>query len=644
MPILRKQAGLRRCIVGSRMAKNVLKLRSLQRAGTVWAGLLLVLPPAWSLAGETQPQDLSLDPAAALISATLSPEEKPRYRALVEQLASAEFEVRESALQRLVARGPAVLPLAEEFTRSQDAELAAQAKGIRGKILFQYDGYLPAAASLQEALNHSVDLGALDKESATLALERMARERNILLLYDPRCRPSQDLEGPSYPKGTQKRAGDALAMLAAHLQLAVVIRGEVAVVTSPEEAQRLSLQRHAFAWKSLGLDREEAARVGEGLKAFFPAQRTELHTGSEVLSVRGPHESIPRAARLIGLLKPGAPATLWPAPKQVLDLSSVTAELSKPFRVVLNRDDLVDALGDFRKQGLPLRVVSEGKVYNEPPYPEEIRGLAPLSLALHGLPLGLALRWIVKRTSFVGGQAQERALSAEVGDDGKAQLRVGPKIREVLRLGVGGADATFLKAPDAPAAWNAEADRAAREKLVAALRPHLELFPDFEIEQDLRVLRGRALYQGSTASVSRALELLHLWKEQGRPPVCPWFERLTEALDRKQAWDGRGLTAGKLLPHLRALGALSILLEDSPEGEAPNFKLNPAQAQLLPPGQHSLRDLLDDLAAKAGACWVMHWGVIVISPAAKRAAGAAEAGKKEVPDEVAKPELPAPAP
>jgi hypothetical protein len=253
----------------------------------------------------------------------------------------------------------------------------------------------------------------------------------------------------------------------------------------------------------------------------------------------------------------------------------------------------------------------------------------------------LTLRWYADRTKFAAAEQSHLALWPEVGDAGQIRLRVGQKRREVLDLSVGGCDVGSLSWGEEP---GAPADKAIEQRIREKLRPHLELFPGVDLRRDIRVRRGRLLMQGSPSALAYAIELLGQWKRDGRPPVCPWYERVDRSLDKKVEWDGRGLTAGSLLKRLRSLGEFPILLVDSPQGEAPYFKLTGEQAELLAPGQHSLRELLDELAVRANAHWEIRWGVIVLfSAPPKKKAPVPDAPKAPAaPD--AKPEKPAATP
>jgi len=564
---------------------------------------------------ETAPPPLAdpADPGSMSQVLTLKPEDEKLFRTQFEKLAEADFESREDIAQQLAARGVVVLPLAGEFARHKDPEVAQLAASLRGRILLQYDGFVPQDESVLRALERPLELKLEDGETALGLLQRVARMLNITLLFDQRHKPA-DFKLPREALLRAASAGDAIQQIARVCGLEAVVRGQVLLLTSPEVTRKLERQRHSFEWKDLGLDREEAARLGEALQRFFPAVVTELHTGSEALSVRGPLGCVPKAARIVAALRPGKQRVQWPAPDARLNAEDTRKMLETPVRVNLNRDDLAYALGDFRKAGLEVAAAAPGARAIAPPYPQAFMGLAPVTISLDGMPLGLTMRWLARRAAFPGAEAASFALFAETDAYGRPQLRVGAKGRDLLALSVGGTDASFLVPADAAPAVG---DAAAQQAVLSALQPWLELFPDCDPARDVKVLRGRLLVQGTPATVAATLDLVDRWHAVGKPPTCAWHAGLQERLDEVRDWDGRGLTAGKLLRKLRELAQCPVLLEDSEEGEAAHFRLKNEDAQLLAPGKYPLRKLFDDLAARAGATWDVRWGAVVLSPAKK---------------------------
>src|SRR4029078_4939131 len=72
----------------------------------------------------------NFDPADQITTFTLTAEEEKTCRQDFEKLAVDDFDTREKALNRLASKGPAVLPLAQEYSNHADTEIATQAKGL----------------------------------------------------------------------------------------------------------------------------------------------------------------------------------------------------------------------------------------------------------------------------------------------------------------------------------------------------------------------------------------------------------------------------------------------------------------------------------------------------------------------------------
>ncbi len=550
------------------------------------------------------------DPATILSDPSqLSFQEYEKYRKVMLVLGSKDFDTRDDAMRRLVGRGPAILGLATEFAKNSNQALASQAQQLRGKVYLAFDGFLPPDPELKRRLQRSLELRTTVEEGCITALRRIAKEHGISILFDQRIRPlDRVVPGLTLRPTTEK----VLCGLALASGCVLVVRGDCMVVTDTATAERLSRQRHNFDWKKLGLDRASAARVGDVLKNFFPAVDTELHTGSLAFTIRGKPSAIPKAARLLALLGKDHPAACFPRRIDAEKLAKVMAVLSKPASVRLAKDDFLHALLDFQKEGHRIRVVAEGHEFKPGKFPVQFHELSPVSLALRDIPLGLALRWLMSRTRFVEKDAQDKVLQFDVADDGVMELRVVPVVRDVLSLSVGGMDVGFLGAKEERG--TERGDRAVRALIVNALGPQLALFPAFDLEQDLQVVRGRLLLQGSAATISWTLDAMEAWKEAERPAVKSWRVNLDRSLNKKIEWNGKGLSAGRLLKRLRSLGGFPILLEDGPDGEAAHFRLLPEQAELLKPGTYPLKTLLDNLAKKVHAKWLVKWGAVVLMP------------------------------
>lgn len=551
------------------------------------------------------------DPAEELSKpASLGFDEYETFKGLFKKLSDRDFDARDSAMRRLVARGPAVFGLAREYASSADAEVAAQAKSIHSKVLLEYDGFLPTSKDLERRLAKPIELRTAPTESSVDALRRLAGKHGVTLLFDQRVQlRAQSISdwvlGPTL--------GAAFTQLAAVSGVVAIPRGDVLLVTGSRTAERLNKQRRTLDWKKLKLTRDEAARVGEALDAFFPAGTCELHTGSLALSVRGVPAAIKRAARMIALLDPETPAACWPLPRTAENIDQAYGILAKPASLVLVEDDPVLAFSDLRKQGHPVVATAGGKAFDRPPYPVVFHALAPVSLKVRNVPLGLVLRWFTSRARFADQQMSQFLLRSRVAEGARVEVMVGTKARDTLSLSVGGRDVSFLMPKgDDP---GPETDRTIQHHLVRVLRHHLSLFPGFDAKEDMRVVRGRLLLQASPIALTWTLKALDQWKREGKPPKCAWHEDIMARLRRVVDWDGRGLPARKVLRTLRALGEFPVFLEDAADGRAAHFRLTPKQAELLQPGKYRLSLLFDDLAEKAGARWYVRWGGIVLTPA-----------------------------
>ena len=523
--------------------------------------------------------------------------------------------MREQALNHLIAKGPAVLPLALEFAKDSNAEIATQARGLRQRMLQSFDGYLPTSPVVTAALNKRVDWQYTGHDLMKF-LKENAEKAGLQIALDPNLSAvSDNFEGVL--KGREGTLKEFFQTYSQWLNIGAIPRGDVLFLTKPETALRLSVQRYTFSWSDLGLSRDEAERIGKALTVFFPPVTTEIHTGSEVFSIRADESAIARAARLIALLKPGAPDAIFPRDAALAEDSAALAEkLSKPVTLVLSAEDPLNALGLLKRQNVDVFVAPStdplGNAKQAPPFDRDVDGASPLRLSLHDLPLGLALRWIERRTKFPAAEQADSVLAFETGPSGRLQFRLQQRGRAALNGCVLGADVSFLYPRNAKP--GDESDTAARADLIAAIEPHLTIFPASQA-RDIVVLRGRLFMQGSYSTLARTLDLVRQWRAANAPPPPPlWKATLDARLGTTVHWVAEGMTGGRLLPTLRGLGKVNILLEDAPDGTAPSFQLTAEEAHLLPTGDHTLRALLDELAKKAGAQWRADLGVIVIMP------------------------------
>jgi len=563
-----------------------------------------------------------IDPALQMAAPTLSPDDEKSARNVFQQLGSADFDVRDQAMIKLVNKGPAILPIAAEFAKSTDPEIASGAKTLNHRLLTQYDGYLPTDPKLTQAMQKKV-AWTIGQEGVLVAIRKMAATLEIKLVFDPALAPHSipGLEGWT----SSMSFDDFLNTFGGALGFSAVPRGNLLLLTTPQTAQKLLRQRHTIDWADLNLSRDEAERVGQQLQGFFPNVTTEIHTGSEALLIRGSELTLPRAVRLVALLKPGAPDVIWPAPDSTdLDTASVDTlsnRLATPVNLALSSEDPLNTLTQLKKQkqDVFLLYIDEGatKTIQSGPWPGEAGGGSPLRLSLRELPLGLILRWVERRSKFPAGVDQRTGasfiLGYEIGQGSRLQFRLQPKGAVLLESHIAGADVSFLY-PRA-AKPTAESDAAARTKLFDIIEPHRALFPAWRGPGELLVLRGRLLMQGAPATLARVLALVRQWRESGTPPAPPEYKTaLNVKLDARLNWDGRSSTGGTILRDLRKLGNVDLLLEEAADGTPPDFEFTAQDAQLLPPGQHSLRALLDDLALKARARWRAELGVIVLTP------------------------------
>ncbi|MBE7466126.1 MAG: hypothetical protein HS116_21830 [Planctomycetes bacterium] len=569
-------------------------------------------------------EDWPTDPAQRLSPPELQSDQVPGIRALFEKLGAADFEKRDEALRALVQRGSPVLKLAEEYAKHPTAEIASQARGLRARVLLAYDGYLPVAPKLEEALARpyvqNIEEGAAVAESGAAggvfdSLVATAGLQGIELLVDPEATAREGWVPGAFVIRQGQRSptlGDWFGNVGLALGLEVVPRGDVLVLTHATRAQMLKRQRHTFDWSHWKLDKEEAQRVSDTLRAFFPPVSTEVQPGSAALSIRGASGTIARAARLLALLEPEGRDAQWPERTDGFSTQAALDRLARPVSLFMNHTDLVQALSELKRQNAPVALWVEGKRYEHEPYPPEIEGLAPIRLQLKDHPLGLTLRWLAHRSVWVGAEREIFRLVAEVDASGQPGLRLARAANGILEWAVGGMDVRFLTPSNL--ADGPKADEVLQALLLKELGPYLELFPSFEPTLSLRVVRGKALVQASPAAVAAFRDLVREWKANGKPPAAPSGERMDAILERKVEWNGTGLTAGTLLKQLRKLSGCAIFLEDGPRGEPAYFKLTREQAQLLPPGTQTLKALFDDLARQSGAQWAVRWGVITLTP------------------------------
>ena len=570
------------------------------------------------------------DPAAELDQkpASLTAADEKTCRELFKQLASEEFDVRDQALSQLISRGPAVLPLATEYAKDADAEIATQAKSLYDRMICSYDGYLPLNPALRKALLKKVTMPYPPTREDLVAL---SHEQGITLVFDTRL----NFETPDFgekPRPLTMRLGDALKLAAGMTRAVGMPRGDVYLFATPDTAEHLARARRTFDWSLLQLDRDAATDLVAALQMFFPQQSTEMHAGGEMLVLQGIDGTLPRMKRVIALLTPGAPDAAWPAPEDPPETAKdLEQDLCAPVSINVSTDSPIVAVSQLSAHLHPAVLVSAGDPQGDPvdlkwlkkyaverrddPVVQEFQDLADIKLKLRDIPLGLALRWIERRSKFLNDNQFPRLFAYDIGPGSRVQFRVIPKPRPELDNAVGGADVAFLYPAETKFTWTNDKDQA--DKIWKVLEPHLQLFPSFTTTRGLAVIHGRLLISAPWATAQRAVELVREWRETGKPPAPPeWYTTSEQRLASSVDWDGSGLTGGRLLSRLTELSGMNFLMEDSPDGHAPDFKLTSKDAALLPPGKHTVRELLDDLATRVNADWSIQLGAIVLMPRA----------------------------
>ncbi|MCK6475104.1 MAG: hypothetical protein L6R28_25560 [Planctomycetes bacterium] len=551
------------------------------------------------------------DPVPAMRYKDLTTEQEKEARVLFLQLGDASFEKRHDALRQLLLMGPGVLKLAKGYEKHENAELAAQARDLPRQMLLKFDGYLPPSEELQKNLRLPQSYQAGKGSICQMILDHLEKDAGLTFYWEQK----PDLNAPSLEVSkdwlVSGTAGKVASDFAAGFGMVAVPRGDAVVIATPATAEKLQTQRYVFEWKNLGLDRDSAEYVGNELKKFLPQDAITLFTGSDALSVRGRWEAIERTARLVALLDPKAPPVQWPAQGLALPAVAMQEQLHKKVTLKLDNDGLPQALQQLKKQGCLVGIWAGGTYVEDASNLREANCISPMRIVVEDVPMGLALRWIASRAKVLVDGGTELALLAEADAMGRVYFRLGPKARDLWDLSLGGRDVAFLAPGEEP---GPKTDRFLRDRIVSVLGPNLECFPDFRPGEDVLVIRGRAIFQGNPPAVEWALELLRRWEKTGKPPLCAWHDEMLARLDRVVGWDGRGLTAGTLLRKLRDLGGFGIQIVEGDDGTAPDFRLTKAQAELLAPGEHALRELLDELARVANAKWSIDCGAVVLRP------------------------------
>jgi len=550
--------------------------------------------------------EVAEDPALRLLS-TQVVEDSAEIKGFFEKLKSDDFDLREHAMAKLAAYGPGILKHIDTYLKSDNPQQATLGGSLRLRVLLGYDGYFATDPKLTARLNEKVKVDFARPFSEAVAL--VAKKLGAKVVYDPAFR-EPDIFGDPTSK-VEQPVKTVLELFVAYGS-PVVLRGDSLFVTVPQNASKVAEQRHVFDWSELRLNRDEALRVGDVLRLFFPKD-CELNAAPETFTIRGPEAAIPRAARIIEAMKPAEGSVQWPKPG--LNLNAVIEKIERSTSLALNSEDPVNAVESLRAAGHDVYAVGfdDTQAFDKLPYPDELRAAAPARLRVSDLPLGCVLRWVERRTRFATADLSGFVLGYELTNEGRIQLQVRRGERYPLDQSLLAADVGFLYPKNARP--NAAVDAEVKTKIFAALESHLDLFPTFSADTELAVVRGRMFARGSGPALLYIDRLLKDWRAKAQPPAPPAFRaRLEEKLNATHDWNGRGMTGGKLLPTLRGLGRINLLLEDGPDGTAANFELSPQDAQLLPDGPQTLRALLTALTEKASAGWSVEQGVIVVRP------------------------------
>ncbi|HLX63962.1 MAG TPA: hypothetical protein VKX17_22005 [Planctomycetota bacterium] len=567
-------------------------------------------------------EELPPDPAQSLRAATLSPDDEKLVRGWFKELGDENFDVRNRAQNNLTNKGPAVLPIARDYYNDPNHDIAAGAKSLRRTILLNFDGYFPTDPALNDALAKAVDSrvewqrNEKKEISPALTLRSVCQKNNIKAEFDassvnteytfPSNENVFDFLEFNNRRAPKQTLGDLLQTLAMTCQARMIPRGDQILIASPDTIQRLSRERYTFDWSSLDFNRDEAARAEKELSPFFASAETEIHSGSNALLVIGNDDALLRAARLVALLNPKFPDSVWPASNGAADIL-LLERLNTPATIQVSSDNISTVAAALKKWNVLFQSAVGEAIVNRHARSE----MATLSLnfSQQAVPLGLVLRWCERRAKFTNAN-DAAALAFDINSENQLVLQLRTSQFSATDP-VCAADVSFLY--KSPAEFNAETDAAARKQLLTAFESHLAFFPQLDPGR-LRVFRGRLLAQGPAATMRRLLTMLADWRKTKKPPEpAAWRTELDKTLDAELDWNGQGLTGGKLLSALRKQGKVNILLEDGPNGAA-NFELTSADAELLPPGRHTLRSLLDSLVAKTNAQWRVDLGVIVIAP------------------------------
>lgn len=562
---------------------------------------------AFETPDETSPRRKD-DPAEALDpTRPLTPDEQTGLAALFNKFQSQNFDEREFAQKSVIDYGPQALSIAVKYQQSEDIETREFAKRLPELIALRYRGYLPPAEQLSSILEENQRVFIGKNETFDEAFRRFARSAGIQVVFDglPSKWPGM-LIGTGESVELQASAAEALQMLLNPLQLTFIPRGDRILVTTPERSAVLQIQEIRFDLSDMLLDLSGAKLLAKSLQEWLP-KGTEAQAGKGEIRVYGSDASLRVAARALKLLRMTDVSIAYPSipsADKSAAIFRILAQEVPSFKIT--GQEATRGIAKLRSAGFPISMdeTATPLMAQQP----------PVTLNLTGVPLGLCLRWLSKRSvSKTIGEVSPKLVYSYGSAEPSivANLRSGASALPVSEV-VGGADTSFLYAPNSLLSA-AEADKVAYQAVVLALQDNLILYPNEHDDFAMAVMNKRLLVRGSSELVAQTLAFIEKWKSTGNPPRCEWHENISRILKTKVAWNGTGLTAGTLLSRLREITNLTLMLQCDDDGKMSQFDLRTSEAGLFPAGNYSVGELLDRLGEVAHAKWSVQWGIILLS-------------------------------
>jgi len=546
------------------------------------------------------------DPANALVADRLSDVDFQRLHGLFEALASDDFDERQRAQEAIVKYGPRAASVARTFENHDDAEVRQFARGFPQFLILHYHGYLPVAPELKAALESPRRMFIGKQESFRSALERFLRDSELTAAFPWKNCPERVI-GTNETIEFNLPAGQALNTLLAFVDMTAVPRGGGIAGVTRDRVQAMTTQEHDFPMVSLSpAERERFAAL---MTAWLPAA-SEVTVRGNGIRVRGNEGALRLAARAMYFVAPDA-----------LNLPQCEASAAivpmEPGRDAVRAlfDALEAPVAEFSMAGIePLRALARLRVAGHPveidhSTPELVPAQPAVSLELRGLPLGLTLQWLMLRanTAEVNKGTPEvrlefRAALAETSKPHVVAQLAAAERAAALSETVGYSDVSFLYTAN-------DTDTAVCERIRVQFDGEMALFPCAESDFAVFVFKRCLISRGPPVLVARLNEFVRFWRETKMPPHTKWTDDLTERLQRDVEWNGRDLTVRDVLPRLRDVTGINILLERP----NPDLTVDSHDMELLPPGKHSAKALIQRLGAVSKATPIPHWGVIVLT-------------------------------